>query len=366
MITLITGSPGTGKTAWLINELIKVKQAQPYREIFVHGIRDFTAFKHTTVFCKSKLCDICTAAAAPDDALYIENYPEWYKPHFLIVVDEVQRIWSQSNGSNCTEAISRLQTHRHYGLDFWLVSQSPKLIHADVKSMIGRHVHLVQNWAGRKQYEFPECRDNTNQRTDAVVRPYSLPSNVYKFYKSAEIHTKLDKRKPIAFYAVIVILVVAVALGVVLFGRFSGGMSKNYVQEPAAAAGVGGALAPPAPVAVAGTGEQVKVDLSTPEKFAAAFTPVIPSAPWSAPIFKEMVQPVSFPRVVGCIASDKKCVCYTQQATVVELDNSLCRAMVKRKSFDLFKSDNVVNSGVSGLENKPEPIQEPKAFLVSN
>jgi len=359
MITLITGSPGTGKTAWLIAELMKLRTAQPYREIFIHGIRDFTGFRHQTVYCKSKLCDLCTAAAIPDDAHFIESWPDWYKAHFLIVIDEVQRVWSQSNGSNCTEAISRLQTHRHYGLDFWLVSQSPKLIHADVKSMIGRHIHLVQNWAGRKQFEFPECRDNTNSRSDAVIRPYSLPSNIYQYYKSAEVHTTLDKRKPLAFYAVLLIFLVFIGLLGVIYARFSSAkMNTDLVQPAVAAAGVGGALASPAPAADT-TASHDKLDVSTPEKLIRAYTPVIPSAPWSAPAYAEMAKPVTFPRVVGCIHNSSKCTCYTQQATIVDMQDAVCRMLVVRKSFNQFQADEQnqqqTPTGSESRVNKPLP-----------
>lgn len=201
MITFLTGGPGTGKTAFLISQLLEIKKTQPYREFFIHGIRDFTGFKHTTIYCRSPLCDLCTAAKIPEGSYYVEEYPKWFKPHFLIVVDEVQRIWPAKMLAASIEAVSRLQTHRHYGLDFWLVSQPPKLVHVDVKAMIGRHVHLVAKWSGRKQYEWPEVRDNINARTDAVERPYTLPKEVFKMYSSAEVHTKQDKRVPLSLYA---------------------------------------------------------------------------------------------------------------------------------------------------------------------
>jgi zona occludens toxin len=359
VITLITGSPGTGKTAWIIQELLELKKTQPYREIFIHGIRDFTGFKHTTVYCQSKLCDICRAANIPDDQKYfVENWQDWYKPHFLIVVDEVQRIWSQANGHNCTDAISRLQTHRHYGLDFWLVSQSPKLVHADVKAMVGKHIHLVSRWSGRKQYEFPECRDNTNARTDAVVRKYTLPKAIFKFYNSAEVHTKQEKRKPLAFYAVLIIFCVVVGLGGVIYHRFSGDSLKtHYDKVPPVAVGA------IAPTATGGNSQASNmIDISTPEKLIRAYTPVIASAPWSAPVFAELAKPVSFPRVVGCIGSVNKCTCYSQQATIVDMDVLSCRALVMRKSFNQFLPDNV-DKQTSNDSDKSVSLPKPINFI---
>jgi zona occludens toxin len=343
MITLTTGGPGTGKTAWLINQLIELKKQQPYREFFIHGIREFTAFKHTTIYCRSPLCDLCSALELPKDALFVEDWPDWYKSHFLIVIDEVQRIWSTSNGNNKTDAMTRLQTHRHYGLDFWLVSQSPKLIHTDVKTMVGRHIHLVSKWSGRKEYEWPEIQENIQSRGDAVVRPYSLPKHVFKFYKSAEVHTKQEKRRPISFYATIISLIIAVfAVGMVglrLKARFS---SQSNVQIEGK--GGGGALASPSPLAsnaVRSNGQMSEVKPLTQQDIVKSLTPLVVGLPWTAPIYQELAKPVSFPIIHGCIKSmkDNRCACYSQQATQIDMPQEVCFLYIKQAAFNHFKPD---------------------------
>jgi len=364
MLTLTTGGPGTGKTAFLISELIKIKAQQPYRDFFIHGIRDFKAFKHQTIYCKSPLCDLCRSQEVPENGLYVEDWPTWYKSHYMIVVDEVQRIWGQSNGSNKTDAISRLQTHRHYGLDFWLVSQSPKLIHTDVKAMVGRHIHLEAKWSGRKQYEWSEVRENTLARTDAVVRPYTLPKSVFKLYKSAEVHTVQEKRKPMSFYATIFVLCLCVVFAAAISIRFSdrfGAKPKTVdIASVSAGAGVGGALAPPAPA----PDETQTVKLDTVEAVAKAFTPVIPALPWTAPVYRELAKPVSFPRIVGCIQNVKKCACYTQQATIVDIPDNICRMAVLRKSFNMFKPDGITSQTASeGEQQRPPQIENPQSFI---
>ena len=356
MLTLTTGGPGTGKTAHLITELIKVHKQQPYRDFFIHGINQFTAFKHTTIYCRSPLCDLCRAQELPDDALFVEDWHVWQKSHYMIVIDEVQRIWGTSNGTNKNEAISRLQTHRHYGLDFWLVSQSPKLIHADVRAMVGRHIHLESKWSGRKQFEWSEARDNTLSRTDAVVRPYTLPKHIFRYYKSAEVHTTQEKRKPMAFYASILVLFVCVAFGYVINKNFHKRFSepqKTTEVKPVEDVGTGAVQAVPVPTSDNNTS---KVDLSTPEKLAVAFTPVIPALPWTAPVYKELAHPVSFPRVVGCIQNDTRCSCYTQQATLVDVPLELCRLAVKRRTFDMFKPD-------SNQFAQNEPVEPAQNFI---
>jgi zona occludens toxin len=345
MITLTTGGPGTGKTAWLISQLLEVKKTQPYREFFIHGIRNFTGFKHTTIYCKSPLCDLCTSNEAPENALYVEDWHLWYKAHFLIVVDEVQRIWTTSTGQTKSEAISRLQTHRHYGLDFWLVSQSPKLIHADVKAMVGRHVHLVAKWAGRTEYEWPEIQENIQSRIGAVTRPYKLPKSVFSLYSSAEVHTKQEKRKPISFYVMLIAILFAVVMISFVVYRIKArvapppevvventldGSGKNTVNEKHK------------------SGELQAIDMSTPEALIKAYTPIISGVPWSAPVYSELVKPVVFPVVAGCIQSKQvdKCTCYTQQATIVVMPVGICQELIQHKAFNNFLRDDNQNTEI--------------------
>jgi zona occludens toxin len=362
MITLVTGGPGTGKTAWLIHQLLELKKAQPYRELFIHGVRKLTAFPHQTIFCRSPLCDLCTASVVPDESLFVEDWPQWYKSHYLIVVDEVQRIWSQSNGNNRTDAISRLQTHRHYGLDFWLISQSPKLIHVDVKAMVGRHVHLVAKWSGRKEFEWPEIQENTQLRSGAVERPYKLPKHVFSLYSSAEVHTKQEKRKPLSFYAAVGALFFALCAVATVVYRMKSRINP-VVESSVSSDGGGGALAPLLPSDEKGFNSSTfdKVPMSTPEQIQIAMTPVVVGLPWSAPIYKDLVKPVSMPVVVGCIKSMKKddfrCSCYTQQATIVEMPPDVCSLYVQHQAFNHFKPDlnkvlPVVNDSVNVVSMK--------------
>lgn len=342
MITLLTGSPGTGKTAWLISQLLLIKEQQPYREFFIHGIREFTGFKHQTIYCKSPLCDLCQSVEQPENALYVENYHQWFQPHYMIVVDEVQRIWGKSNGVNTTDAISRLQTHRHYGLDFWLVTQSPKLIHTDVKAMVGRHVHLVAKWNGRKQYEWDEMHEEINSRTGAVTRGYKLPKHVFKLYKSAEVHTKQEKRKPIVFYAVFALLAISVGLIIFTYNRLSERIQpeQNIVtnDEGAALAGSSSLVA---------ENEKKEPDSQTEsfDKISKSLTPVVPGLPWTAPIYKELSKPVSMPVLKGCVTSkdDDRCACFSQQGTVIDMPHDICIMYTRNLPFNHFAPDKNVN-----------------------
>ncbi len=338
MITTITGGPGTGKTAFLIDQLLNLRKIDPNREFYIHGIRNLRGLPHKQIFCKSQLCDICRSQTLPADALYVENWHEWKPSGALIVVDEVQRIWRpRTGGSKIPESVSGLETHRHYGLDFWLISQGPHLFDANIRLLVGRHIHLVSRWSGRTQYEWPECQQNVQSRTDAVIRPYTLPKRVYSMYDSAEVHTKQDKRKPLALYIVIACLALLVIMAVVMVNRFSDRITPTTDTtneiKPGAGQSIVSADKPKA--------DQKKRAYATPEELEKALTPLVPGVPWSAPYYAELARPVSFPKIVGCIKSkvDFRCACYTQQNTLVDVPPDVCSIYVDRRPFDHFKPD---------------------------
>lgn len=342
MITLITGGPGTGKTAWLLSQLVELRKREPEKLLYIHGIRNLRGMPHEQIFCRSQLCDICRAQdseiqvkqGSDNPPKFVENWTDWKESGALIIVDEVQRIWRPaSGGAPPAEAISALETHRHYGLDFWLISQGPHLFHNFIRLLVGRHVHLVAKWSGRKEYEWPECKQDVQSRTDAVERVYTLPKHVYGMYDSAEVHTKQEKRKPLSFYASIVALIVAVVAVSAIVYRIN---NRNNPIQKKNEAGVGGGAAvagsPSAPV-------ESKLAPKTADQIADLMIPVIEGLPWTAPIYKELAKPVSMPVLAGCVQSKTRCSCYSQQATIIDVDVSVCQAYVAHLPFNQFRPD---------------------------
>lgn len=354
MITLITGGPGTGKTAWLLDQLINLRKQEPDRELYIHGVRGLTGIQHEQIFCKSQLCDICRSQdeKLTPEAKYVENWPEWKSAGSLVVVDEVQRIWRpRSGGAQMPAAVSGLETHRHYGLDFWLISQGPHLFDNAIRLLVGRHVHLVAKWSGRSQYEWPECKQDVQSRGDAVVRTYTLPKRVYSMYESAEVHTVQNKRKPLSFYAAII----AVVLAVVLIS-FIGYRLKNHgvVASHTVSEGVGGA--PPSPSGAATAQQTVPtVAPKTAEQIQTSFTPVVVGLPWTAPVYQELAKPVALPVVSGCIKTkdDKRCSCYTQQASIVDMPHATCLIYVDKHAFNPFQ------------QPKQQPMQDNQTIAMN-
>lgn len=186
MLYLYTGVPGAGKTLYAVSNLVKRKDFKD-RPIFVDGIKDLD---HE----KINYFDIPEGES-------IQTWPKWAPPGAIIVVDECQRIFRpRPSGSKVPDYVAELETHRHRGLDFILITQHPRLIDINLRELIEHHTHLGKTNLGlRRKMEWttggakdPGSRANIKE---ALISVYRLDKSVYGLYKSAEVHTKIRTKK---------------------------------------------------------------------------------------------------------------------------------------------------------------------------
>lgn len=258
-ITLITGVPGTGKTAFIVSELEKI--AATGRKIFVDNIpgliiEHYRAGKiqdwqkgtwlHIDQYKRTSPAVAMTGKSDDDedDGDGNENWiphPEVvksesgellrlafdshgqpvgtvpYESHkgALLVIDECQRHFRpRPSGSAVPDHVAALEVHRHQGLDIWLVTQRPGLVDSNVRSLCGQHIALRSTPFGRYKYEWPEVGDIESKmsRDTAAKGRYKLPKHVFSLYKSAEAHTKHTHTLPFAAKALFLLLPLAVFL----------------------------------------------------------------------------------------------------------------------------------------------------------
>lgn len=302
MITLITGTPGAGKTAWVVAELLRLTG----RRLFVDGIPDLHV-DH-------------------EPAGDIERWHEWVPDGALVVVDEVQRVWRpRPTGAKVPESVAELETHRHRGIDFWLITQHPNLLDSNVRRLISRHIHLVVTWAGRFQYEWPECNSSPDSKRGAAIkRPYKLPAAVFDSYRSASVHTKVTKRVPLAVYALAGVAVVALAIGWRVWTRLGE---------------MGSAAAPPVLDAGTATGPlgTGTVSATTAGVDTFDFRPRLAGRPETAPAYDGIREVRDFPRLAGCVRSEARgCRCFTHQATAYPVPDQVCEAVLRGDVFDPY------------------------------
>lgn len=227
MITLITGTPGSGKTAYSLDMMVKLNRLDNARRLYVHGIPELK-IAHEIVVCDSPSCDYCsTLSPVPipencenphwynqDGYLKADQWHEYAEKGAILFFDEVQNIHRPRNSAAAVPpAVAAYEVHRHRGLDFFMITQNPSLIDGNVRALVSRHIHLSSTWARRLQYEFPQCKtDLTATIGEGVKSNYVLPKDVFSLYKSASLHTKLNRKKPLVLYGIPILIVLIFAL----------------------------------------------------------------------------------------------------------------------------------------------------------
>lgn len=314
MITLITGAPGAGKTAALVDLLREIEASG--RAIYVDGIPELQV-KHFDL---------------ADPRQWMTEVPDGA----AVVIDEVQRIWRPAGtGAKVAPDVAALETHRHKGLDFFVVTQHPNLLHANVRRLVGRHIHLRDvGLLGRWWYEWPEATDPATFRGAPIKKAYRLPKRVFGTYKSASLHVKPIRSVP---RSVLVLGAALVAFGVLGF--------KAYASIDAKLQGGKDALAVTA--------------AASPQKAASAAT-AQPAA--SAPLVEG---PARIVEAVGCIAMPTRCTCFDARGLpMAGIETELCR--VSASGFGGLVPLQLGSSSASSRPaSAPAPVQHESGAIVS-
>lgn len=230
MITIITGVPGMGKTALLVQMLLANDKASNSRPVFVMGIPDLK-IEHV----KAPPVEEWTEKRPdPDDKSLLLDYFT-FPPNSYLILDEAQRVYRpRASGTKVPSYVAALETHRHTGLDIILLTQKPNLVDVNVRHLCGRHIHIRDTILGRKLYEWPEYNDTDNKANldAAAKRAFKPPKESFKYYKSSEMHTKQPRRFHQVWIYLALALVFMCYMGYRAYSSVSGRMSeKSQVQQ---------------------------------------------------------------------------------------------------------------------------------------
>lgn len=358
MITLITGTPGAGKTAYAVAQLVEALQAQP-RPVYVMGIPELQ-LPHEVAPPVNEWTETQPAPEDPTLTEAVFTFPDGA----LIVIDEAQKVYRpRSAGSKVPDIVSAFEKHRHKGLDFWLVTQSPTLLDSNVRKLVGKHIHLRALWSGRKLYEWAECSD-PESRTDrgaAAVRSYRLPKRVFGMYRSASLHIKQSRRLPTAVYVFGGVVAIGAALAWHNYQTIRGAIdgSGKYAQGAATAPAASGPVlggAPGASLAPSGSGAP---QVAPAGVTVAEYVPRISTRPETAPLYDGIRQVKALPVVAGCVAMAKRCTCYTEQGTDAFLTGEQCREWLRSPPFNPWRESvqQVQAPAPAAPASAPTPVE---------
>ncbi|MBL8642972.1 MAG: hypothetical protein JNK21_03485 [Rhodospirillaceae bacterium] len=308
-ITLITGTPGAGKTLRAVERL---RAAVGSRPVYVCGIEGLT------IPGVLPLADPHTWADLPDGS--------------LVVVDEAWRHYPRNKpGTPPIPPVANLAEHRHRGFDFIIVTQGPTQIDTFVRSLVSEHEHVSRRFGTHHAsvWRWGAAVTDVNgsgERAKALQVEWRYPKDVFELYKSASLHT-VKRRIP---FRVLLFPVLAVAV--------LGTLGYWILRDPAEAAAVKEEQR--TPVALPGTvapSPQGKRSYATPEEWIAAHTPRVPTMPWSAPIY-DGLSPSELPIPMCVINHDKgTCICRTEQGTRYDLPGSICRRIAFEGLYNPYK-----------------------------
>lgn len=342
MISLFTGMPGAGKTAAMID---LVRELSKDRPVFVHydpaeRLRPEQKLLHETL-------------KIPHTPVNAATWHQQVPDGGILIIDEAQGCWRPRGPSaKVPEAIAALETHRHAGVDIFITTQAPRLIDANVRGLVGRHVHIRDTgWLGRWWYEWPETNEGLTWKTCPVKKKYKLPKQVFDLYGSANVHTTPVRMTP-KMLLVVAFLLVLLAVLIFMVVR-----SINKHTSPEEKESVPAVAPAPAPMRA---DLRAQAQTSPPDE-RVDFSPRLSDRPWTAPAYDELRKVVRLPVITGAICLNESCECFNGKERLMDVSTDQCRYWMRYRPFNPYvqpdsSGDRVAaNTSPSSGQNSPAP-----------
>lgn len=331
MITIITGTPGAGKTLYAIAKLIKPLLGATIKVKDENGSE---VVKPRTIYTNINGLMVDHELIGPggtweqgktkewefkpiEQGQGLRDWHLWAKPGSVIVYDEFQKAWPpRANGAPVPPDIQGLDTHRHMGVDFILITQSPMNVDRHVHGLTGRHLHVrrMGNLGLTIVYEWDHCSRSLMYSKAITKSPWKYDKSVFQLYKSAEVHTKQPRKIPGLVWFLVAGIMGAAYLAPTTISRIQARINGEAPKaaETAKATPPGAASLPPQHP---GTEPLPQVNET-----------VAMAAPVAAPVF------------AGCVAKGPVCNCYSPEGARTETDMSMCDDLTKNR-----KSSNALD-----------------------
>lgn len=367
MITVITGTPGAGKTLHAIEKLLLPlvgktitvtdpdgQQREAPRTIYtnINGL----LIEHELIEVGGEWVASGNTWEFKGNEFSARNWHQWAKPGAVIVVDEAQKMWPpRANGAKVPPDVQALDTHRHMGVDFVLITQSVMNTDRHIHALGGRHLHVrrVANMRMAVVYEWDHVSRSLQYSKAISKGAWRYSRKVFKLYRSAEVHTKQPRKLPGLVWFILAGLGAGVFLMPTVYDRFGQRFNPTAKQEPAKPGTSGtvpaGTQSKPAP----GQQPSAPAPQAAPEPTfiddRIAFIPRLSGKPETAPAYDAIRKVNNMPLVTGGACFKGQCKCYTQQGTDAGLTHGECRDWMTRRPFDPYTI----------AQAAPAPVQQP-------
>ncbi|MEH6416207.1 zonular occludens toxin domain-containing protein [Pseudomonas sp. CGJS7] len=320
MMTLITGQPGHGKSAYGL--LLALDFKKKGREVYAHGIPglDYEA----TGFHR------------------IENPKNWHNevPHgSVIFIDECYSTFPNRNPASAVPAhVDEMARHRHNAYDFILVAQQGLQIDPFLRGLYDEHIHIKKKFGKySKRLRWNSYQGNVKAMCSDAT-DWIRPNHVFKYYKSTELDTsRLHVPKWLQW--IVVLLLVLGGLAYYLKHGYDKKIAQ-YTSENSAANTATSASAPPATSRGerVGAGGALDPKFATATDYAKAHLPRFATMPWTAPVYDQ--RPATADPQLLCMSTEAgadaagdhveaSCTCLTEQGTRYDISQGECRRIAR-------------------------------------
>lgn len=345
-ITLITGVPGSGKTLYTVDKLLRPLVGSTIDKtldsgeviklprtiytningllldhVLIEGGSEWSLMPSVPGQNAKPIGEVVTTSLAGKTWFYsgnplgLRNWLHWAKPAEVIVFDEFQKFWPpRPAGAPIPPDLQMLDTHRHMGVDFILVTQNCMNVDRHILGLVDRHLHVrrVANMPLAVVYEWDHASKSLLYKNSLTKSPWRYDKSVFKLYKSAELHTKQKRKLPGLLW-----FVVAGLAGVAYAApAFKQRLTERMYGVPPPASSPSQAGSAPQKQVFFKDGKQITVETTVSQSPARVASS--PAFPASVPSFGS-----ALPQSNGCIASGDKCGCF-DGGKVVKAPMSQC------------------------------------------
>lgn len=328
MIYLVTGTPGTGKTSFILHMWLKNKN-----KIFTFedGTPRPLYYNHIDGLDSRQL----KAHEINDDELKSAPLNEILPEGAILIVDEADYIYPVRGLKAPPPYVQTLKELRHYGLTLILITQSPSMLDSYIRRLVTTHWHLQRRPLGTKLYEFNQCQEVLSESNLklAAATVYKPDKNTFKLYQSASVHIKHKKKLNRIFYIfpfLVMITLFFIIKALVPVKQALANDSEQQFSDP-----LDNKLDKESFLKSVNLDNKSNLLIGTK---ASDFIPRLPDHPETAPIYDELRKPVNIELVVGCVKSGSNCNCYSSQATKVIVSRNYCEAFVNGLKFDAYRN----------------------------
>jgi zona occludens toxin len=178
-ISVYTGTPGAGKTLYVVKLIVEQLSKDPTRRVF-HNIAGFSFAG----------CHDIGEGHDDDGPDTWEKYPDGS----IFVFDEIQHQWpAERPHTKVPPAVKALDKHRHRGVDFHLITQDPMSLDVRVRRLASLHKHIYRIYG----QEFSRVRvwnsiskdpQPTQNEDNAEKEVFKFPKEYFGLYTSSVLH----------------------------------------------------------------------------------------------------------------------------------------------------------------------------------